>query len=95
MNSPDQYAPLKPLETNNGTIASTRNPFWIGLTSLRQHLQQLIIRLIYAQELHVWQCTDRAGRLYWQAYDPVTGRSTSGSEADIRAWIEQLHYLKR
>ncbi len=44
-------------------------------------------------ELQVWQKTDRYGNTYWQAYDPVTGRSTSlGSEDEMRIWIEQRYY---
>jgi hypothetical protein len=45
-----------------------------------------------SQELQVWQKVDRNGNIYWRAYDPITGKSfTSGSESDIRAWIEQLY----
>ncbi len=44
-------------------------------------------------EVQVRHRTDRAGNSYWQAYNPLTGRSLcSGSELEIRLWIEQqLH----
>ncbi|MHC5764408.1 MAG: hypothetical protein ACYTXI_02060 [Nostoc sp.] len=43
-------------------------------------------------ELQVWQKVDRHGNIYWQAYDPATGKSfSSGSETDVSMWIEQLY----
>lgn len=43
-------------------------------------------------EIQVWQKFDRHGNIYWKAYDPVTGKSfSSGSEADMCMWIEQLY----
>ncbi|MBD2214318.1 hypothetical protein H6G64_12950 [Calothrix sp. FACHB-156] len=43
-------------------------------------------------ELQVVQKLDRHGNTYWQAYDPATGKSfSSGSEADVSIWIEQLY----
>ncbi|MBD2167265.1 hypothetical protein H6G04_23005 [Calothrix membranacea FACHB-236] len=43
-------------------------------------------------ELQVVQKLDRHGNTYWQAYDPATGKSfSSGSEADVSMWIEQLY----
>lgn len=48
--------------------------------------------LANAQDLKVWRQVDRKGNRYWQAYNPTTGRSvSSGSEGEIRAWIEQQH----
>jgi hypothetical protein len=48
--------------------------------------------LVDPQELQVSQKNDRHGNIYWQAYDPVTGKSfSSGSKADILMWIEQLY----
>ncbi|MBC7973200.1 MAG: hypothetical protein H7Z11_24260 [Verrucomicrobia bacterium] len=70
------------------------NPFRAGRSFLRQHWQHLMNTLARVNELHVWRRIDRVGTLYWQAYDPTTGRSTTGSEGDVRAWIEQLHYSK-
>ena len=43
-------------------------------------------------ELQVLQKVDCYGNIYWQAYDPVTGKSfASGSETDVCMWIEQLY----
>ncbi|MCC5646965.1 hypothetical protein LC607_29420 [Nostoc sp. CHAB 5824] len=43
-------------------------------------------------ELQVLQKVDRYGNIYWQAYDPRTGKSfSSGSQADVCMWIEQLY----
>ncbi|GAX41253.1 hypothetical protein NIES4075_22220 [Tolypothrix sp. NIES-4075] len=44
------------------------------------------------KEIQVWQKSDGYGNIYWQAYDPITGKSfSSGSEADISMWIEQRY----
>ncbi|MBD2354720.1 hypothetical protein H6G41_08770 [Tolypothrix sp. FACHB-123] len=44
------------------------------------------------QELEVIQKVDRKGNIYWQAYDPISGKSySSGSEVDVCMWIEQLY----
>ncbi|QSJ19287.1 hypothetical protein JYQ62_11535 [Nostoc sp. UHCC 0702] len=46
-------------------------------------------------ELQVWQKVDRHGNIYWNAYDPATGKSfSSGSQADIYMWIEQLYHVR-
>ncbi|WP_225895633.1 hypothetical protein [Dendronalium phyllosphericum] len=43
-------------------------------------------------DLQVWQKVDRYGNTYWNAYHPATGKSfSSGSEADVSMWIEQLY----
>lgn len=48
------------------------------------------------QELQVYQKVDRHGNKFWQAYDPMTGKSfSSGSEADVSMWIEQLYQQQR
>ncbi|WP_337886281.1 hypothetical protein [Fischerella thermalis] len=60
--------------------------------SLRKIWQTIVNYLASNQELKVWQKMDRHGNIYWQAYDPVTGKSfMSGSEYDMRAWIEQIY----
>jgi hypothetical protein len=44
-------------------------------------------------DVQVRQRVDRFGNSYWQAYNPLTGRSLcSGSELEIRMWIEQQLY---
>ncbi|NJR76982.1 MAG: hypothetical protein HC773_32540 [Scytonema sp. CRU_2_7] len=67
------------------------------LTSVGQALHgfwQNAIQTLLAdpEELQVIQKVDRQGNIYWQAYDPVTGKSfSSGSEVDVSMWIEQLY----
>ncbi|MGB8697838.1 MAG: hypothetical protein WCD18_00330 [Thermosynechococcaceae cyanobacterium] len=61
---------------------------------LTQSVQQGWQELTHPLELRVWHKMDRRGISYWSAYDPRTGRSfTSGSEADMRYWIEQRHRM--
>lgn len=44
-------------------------------------------------DIQVHQRVDRSGNSYWQAYNPLTGRSfCSGSELEIRVWLEQQFY---
>lgn len=62
------------------------------LEFLRDRWQNLVNYFTHPSELRIWQTRDRFGNPYWQAYDPATGKSiSSGSEAEIRAWIEQLY----
>ncbi|BAZ48488.1 hypothetical protein NIES4103_10960 [Nostoc sp. NIES-4103] len=55
--------------------------------------QQFIKTLLADRnELQVWQKVDHHGNIYWNAYDPATGKSfSSGSEADVHMWIEKLY----
>lgn len=64
--------------------------FWKSLHNIwEKFVQQL---LADPNELQVTQKVDRHGNIYWQAYDPVTGKSfASGSELDVSMWIEQLY----
>lgn len=60
---------------------------------LKSAWQQLIYFLTTTNELQVWQSRDRHGNTCWNAYDPLTGRSTKlSSEAEMRVWIEQRYY---
>ncbi|AFY69571.1 hypothetical protein Pse7367_1277 [Thalassoporum mexicanum PCC 7367] len=64
-------------------------------TELVKHLKagfsNLGDRLTKEPEVKVWQKYDRRGHVYWSAYDPITGQSTSvASEAEMRSWLEQL-----
>ncbi len=54
--------------------------------------QRLTNALIAPQELQVWQDRDRSGQVLWYAHDPITDRSFSGSEAELRSWIESRYY---
>lgn len=53
--------------------------------------QRFVDALSISQEPQVWQDRDREGKLLWYAYDPVTDRSFSGSEAELRSWIESRY----
>lgn len=67
------------------------------LTSIKEILHKfwqntVKILLSDSQELEVVKKVDRQGHIYWQAYDPVSGKSySSGSEVDVFMWIEQLY----
>lgn len=51
----------------------------------------ILQRAIEPPQLRVWQTWDEQG-VYWNARDPVTGRSIERvSESQIRAWIEQRY----
>ncbi|MEH1943186.1 MAG: hypothetical protein V7L01_23610 [Nostoc sp.] len=64
--------------------------FWKSLHSIWENFVKKI--LADPNELQVWQKVDRYGNIYWQAYDPATGKSfSSGSQADVCMWIEQLY----
>ncbi len=64
--------------------------FWESLHSIWQKFVNQL--LADPNELQVRQKVDRHGNIYWQAYDPVTGKSfASGSEVDVSMWIEQLY----
>ncbi|MEH2068111.1 MAG: hypothetical protein V7K47_08085 [Nostoc sp.] len=64
--------------------------FWESLYSIwKKFINQLLAN---PNKLQVTQKVDRHGNIYWQAYDPVTGKSfASGSEVDVSMWIEQLY----
>ncbi|WP_404789863.1 hypothetical protein [Altericista sp. CCNU0014] len=49
--------------------------------------------IVQTSEPKVSHKRDRQGHLYYQVYDPLSGVSASfGSEAEIRAWLEQRYY---
>ncbi|NJL21948.1 MAG: hypothetical protein HC895_15900 [Leptolyngbyaceae cyanobacterium SM1_3_5] len=54
--------------------------------------QQVVEGLTTKTELQVWQERDRDGKLLWYAYDPTSGRSFFGTEAEMRSWIETRNY---
>ncbi|MEH1826943.1 MAG: hypothetical protein V7L22_16530 [Nostoc sp.] len=64
--------------------------FWKSLNIIWENFVKKL--LSNPNELQVWQKVDRQGNIYWQAYDPVTGKSfSSGSQTDVCMWIEQLY----
>jgi hypothetical protein len=49
--------------------------------------------VVQSSELKVFERCDHHGNLYYQVYDPLNRTSASfGSEAEIRAWLEQRYY---
>ncbi|BAY10958.1 hypothetical protein [Calothrix sp. NIES-2098] len=70
----------------------TGNIFTSVCQALHSFWQNTMQTLLAPDELQVIQKVDRYGNIYWQAYDPVTGKSfSSGSEVDVSMWIEQLY----
>jgi hypothetical protein len=61
-------------------LSSTWNQVW----------QRLITAMTENSDLQVWT-DDRNGKLQWHSYDPLTGRCFSGSEAEMRSWIESRY----
>ncbi|MCU0569042.1 MAG: hypothetical protein MUF49_20880 [Oculatellaceae cyanobacterium Prado106] len=59
----------------------------------KQMWQFLTDYLFKGDELQVWQKCDRHGNTWWEAYDPVSGRSLSyATEQEVRMWLEQVRY---
>jgi hypothetical protein len=49
--------------------------------------------VIQTSEPKVSERRDHKGHLYYQVYDPMSNTSAAfGSEAEIRAWLEQRYY---
>ncbi|XGV97276.1 MAG: hypothetical protein ACAF41_31700 [Leptolyngbya sp. BL-A-14] len=93
MPSPKQRLPLEPQGAPDCLIKPSTKPSGVGLLGLHQRWQHFWQAFTEVEALQVWRRSDRTGRRYWQAYDPVTRQSTSsGSEADIRIWLDQHHY---
>ena len=93
MNNIEQCLQADRLRAMTSTIASPTNRPQPGFGFWQQCWQLLTYTLTRTAELRVWQRLDRFGNRYWYAYDPTTGRSTtSGSKAEIKAWIEELRH---
>jgi len=64
--------------------------FW---TQLQRFGAQVANWLSTSDEPRIWTRTDRLGRVWWYARDPVTGNSLAqASEQDVRAWIEERYH---
>lgn len=72
-----------------------------GSQPAKLSLQQKLINLFHSasayftvvSEPSVWETTNAAGYLQWNAYDPTTQTAIAGvSEAEIRVWLEERHY---
>ena len=66
----------------------------LQLLAIVKSLSQLFISfLTNGDEPRIWTTTDRNGNTAWNAYDPVSDRTTSlNSESEMRIWIEQRYY---
>ncbi len=62
-------------------------PLRCGFSYFRNGLKWLL----QPSTLRVWRVSTKQGKDYWKAFNPKTGRSFSGSEADIRHWIESQY----
>ncbi len=77
------YARPEQKLSQTSTLKSTVNKVW----------QYLIDIFTKEPELRIWQRSDRKGNIWWDVYDPATGRSgTFGSETDMLSWIESRYY---
>jgi hypothetical protein len=46
-----------------------------------------------SSEPQIWQTRDRFGHLFWNTYDPITGRSNCFVSKDgVYEWLEQRYY---
>lgn len=72
---------------------SSSVPFVSGLRSgLQKGWQWFVDKMTRDPELRVWKKADRDGTFHWYAYDPATHRTfESGSETDLRIWIEDRY----
>jgi hypothetical protein len=63
--------------------------FW---SRLEKFWKVLLQQFVKPPELQVWQKRDRWGNIWWNAYDPLTGRSIRHiAEEQMRIWIEQRY----
>ncbi len=54
--------------------------------------QWIVAHIMMDAEPHVWYTCDPDGNLWWNADDPVRGRSLRhATEAEMRVWLEQRH----
>ncbi|MEP0807687.1 hypothetical protein [Coleofasciculus sp. FACHB-SPT9] len=55
--------------------------------------QRLVTFLTQEPEIKVWKKSDRFGNIWWEVYDPFSGRSaTFGCEVDMLEWVEKRYY---
>ncbi|MBD2459576.1 hypothetical protein H6G89_00840 [Oscillatoria sp. FACHB-1407] len=80
-----------PFQPNFGV--NHRSPAKSALTNTWKHRWQNFLNAIagYA-EPHIWQESNQHGETLWRAYDPISDRYFTGSENDMRQWIEQRYY---
>ncbi len=92
MNNDIRYLPTEDTRINCSPLSKkdSNSNFWKSLHIIWESFVKKF--LADPNELQVWQKVDRYGNIYWQAYDPATGKTfSSGSQADVCMWIEQLY----
>ncbi|WP_242037845.1 hypothetical protein [Tolypothrix sp. FACHB-123] len=85
---------LRCLQPEEIKITSKTSNILSFIQELLHNFWQNTVKILSSdyQELEVIQKVDRKGNIYWQAYDPISGKSySSGSEVDVCMWIEQLY----
>lgn len=55
------------------------------------YLLEALKRQLQPSTLRVWRVSRRQKIDYWKAFNSKTGRTFSGSETDMRQWIEQQY----
>lgn len=75
----------------------TPSPFHRFLTQLGRQLRSLIKQVreqLTPDTIRIWQSRDHRGNLYWNAYDPQSGRKvTVTCQEDLIAWLEHAEPL--
>jgi hypothetical protein len=93
MKANSNYFNLSKARKNNRDRSQLNAVKTNAYTKLTAFLHALAASLLRGNELQVEQRRDRRGNTWWQAFDPTTNESVSfGSEAEMRAWIEQRYY---
>lgn len=55
--------------------------------------QKILAAMTTPTEPHIWSTTDRQGRVFWNAYDPVNHRYIyNTTETDLMTWLEERYY---
>ncbi|MBD2731699.1 hypothetical protein H6G96_36845 [Nostoc sp. FACHB-892] len=69
---------------------------WQKLTTKLKRLGQWVWNQVTTKpELKIRQCKDRAGNVWYQVYNPNTGRTAYlASEEEVRFWIEESFYQR-
>jgi hypothetical protein len=72
------------------------NPTYKKLTNQLKRFGQWIWNALTSEpELKIWQRQDRAGNVWYQVYDPKSGRTAClASEEEVRMWIEESFYRR-
>ncbi|GAB4237220.1 MAG: hypothetical protein Kow00121_64350 [Elainellaceae cyanobacterium] len=65
----------------------------VRFPSLEQLWNLLLDTFAKGSEPRIYQKRDRYGKVFFQVYDPISGRSsTLDSEQQVRMWLDQRYY---